>query len=196
MRGRPKKYENGDPPIRINFYIPASVRYKIPEHLNLTEFFTNLLTQIFEDPKKVELKELEKKELELKEELAIIQSKVLKIRREMEEAENIRKAIELKNLYAIWEFWKIIQGSIKVGNLNFSGNKYPEQILGIKFEYDKVSKAIEKKEIISYSIETFEQAIQLSKQYNVQYIGKGEREKEEFDKFLKFYENYKKEVKA
>ncbi|MGC9124010.1 MAG: hypothetical protein ACP5IB_08105 [Thermoplasmata archaeon] len=196
MRGRPKKYETGDPPIRINFYIPASIRYKIPEDLNLTEFFTNLLTQIFDDPKKVELKELEKKELELKEELAIIQSKILKIRREIEEAENIRKAIELKNLYAIWEFWKIIQSSIKIGKLNFSGNKYPEQILGIKFEYDKVGEAIENKDIISYSVETFEQTIQLSKQFNVQYIGKGEREKEEFDKFIKFYENYKKEVKA
>jgi hypothetical protein len=196
MRGRPRKYGKDDPPIKINFYIPASLRYKIPDDVNLTDLFTNILTNLYSDPKKAELKDLEKKEAELKEQLAIVQSQILKLRREIEEAEKIRKEMELKQLYAVWQFWNILRQAVKINGLPFVGNKFPETILGIKFNYDAVQKALKSKEIISYSIETFEQAIQLAKQYNVAYVGNGQNENSEFDRFLKFYDEYKKRVKV
>jgi hypothetical protein len=195
MRGRPRKYGKEDPPIKINFYIPASLRYKIPDDVNLTDLFTNILANLYSDPKKAELKDLEKKEAELKEQLAIVQSQILKLRREIEEAERIRKEMELKQLYAVWQFWNILRQAVKINGLPFVGNKFPETILGIKFNYDAVQKALKSKEIISYSIETFEQAIQLAKQYNVAYVGHGQNEDYEFDRFLKFYDEYKRRVK-
>jgi len=195
MRGRPRKYSIDDPPIKVNFYIPASLRYKIPDDTVLTDLLTNILTNYFDDSKKVELKELEKKEIELKEQLAVVQSKILKLRREMEESEKIKKELELKQSYAVWQFWNILKQSVKINGLPFNGNKYPETILGIKFNYDAVKKALKSKEIIGYSIETFEQAIQLAKQYNVDYVGHGQNEESEFDRFLKFYDEYKKRVK-
>ena len=196
MKGRPRKYDKSDPPIRTAFYLPASIRYKIPEDVNLTELLTNILTNLYGDPKKAELKDLEKKEAELKEQLAIVQSQILKIRREIEEAEKIRREIELKQLYAVWQFWNILRQAVKINGLPFVGNKFPETILGIKFNYDSVQKALKSKEIISYSIETFEQAIQLAKQYNVTYVGHGQNEESEFDRFLKFYDEYKRRVKV
>jgi len=195
MRGRPRKYGKDDPPIKINFYIPASLRYKIPDDVNLTDLFTNILANLYSDPKKAELKDLEKKEAELKEQLAIVQSQILKLRREIEEAEKIRKEMELKQLYAVWQFWNILRQAVKINGLPFVGNKFPETILGIKFNYDAIQKALKSKEIISYSIDTFEQAIQLAKQYNVAYVGHGQNEDSEFDRFLKFYDEYKKRVK-
>jgi|YelNatPaOPRAMG01_1025707.scaffolds.fasta_scaffold107616_3 hypothetical protein len=196
MRGRPRKYGKDDPPIKINFYIPASLRYKIPDDVNLTDLFTNILANLYSDPKKAELKDLEKKEAELKEQLAIVQSQILKLRREIEEAEKIRKEMELKQLYAVWQFWNILRQAVKINGLPFVGNKFPETILGIKFNYDAIQKALKSKEIISYSIDTFEQAIQLAKQYNVAYVGHGQNEDSEFDRFLKFYDEYKKRVKV
>jgi len=195
MRGRPRKYSIDDPPIKVNFYIPASLRYKIPDDTVLTDLLTNILTNYFDDSKKVELKELEKKEIELKEQLAVVQSKILKLRREMEESEKIKKELELKQSYAVWQFWNILKQGVKINRLPFIGNKYPETILGIKFNYDAVEKALKSKEIISYSIETFEQAIQLAKQYNVTYIARGQNEESEFNKFKNFYEEYKRKVK-
>jgi hypothetical protein len=196
MKGRPRKYDKSDPPIRIGFYLPASIRYKIPEDVNLTELLTNILTNLYSDPKKAELKDLEKKEAELKEQLAIVQSQILKIRREIEETEKIKREMELKQLYAVWQFWNILRQAVKINGLPFVGNKFPETILGIKFNYDAVQKALKSKEIISYSIETFEQAIQLAKQYNVAYVGHGQNEDSEFDRFLKFYDEYKRRVKV
>jgi len=196
MRGRPRKYSKDDPPIKINFYIPASLRYKIPDDTVLTDLLTNILTNLYSDPKKAELKELEKEEAELKEQLAIKQSQILKLRREIEESDRIKKEMELKQLYAVWQFWNILKQAVKINGLPFVGNKYPETILGIKFNYDAVQKALKSKEIISYSIETFELAIQLAKQYNVNYIGHGQNEDSEFDRFLKFYDEYKKRVKV
>jgi hypothetical protein len=195
MRGRPRKYGKEDPPIKINFYIPASLRYKIPDDVNLTDLFTNILSNLYSDPKKAELKDLEEKEMELKEQLAIVQSQILKLRREIEEADKIRREIELKQLYAIWQFWNILKQAVKINGLPFVGNKYPETILGIKFNYDAIQKALKSKEIMSYSIETFEQAIQLAEQYNVTYIGHGQNEESEFNKFKNFYDEYKKRVK-
>jgi len=195
MRGRPRKYSKDDPPIKINFYIPASLRYKIPDDTVLTDLLTNILTNLYSDPKKAELKELEKEEAELKEQLAIKQSQILKLRREIEESDRIKKEMELKQLYAVWQFWNILKQAVKINGLPFVGNKYPETILGIKFNYDAVQKALKSKEIISYSIETFELAIQLAKQYNVNYIGHGQNEDSEFDRFLKFNDEYKKRVK-
>jgi hypothetical protein len=196
MRGRPRKYDTYDPPVRVTIYVKASTRNKIPDDVILTELVSNFLDNFVSDTKKMELKELEKRELELKEQLAIIQYQILKLRKEIEEAENIKAELELKQLYAVWEFWNILRQAVKIEGLPFKGNKYPETILGIKFNYDAVENALKSKEIISYSIETFEQAIQLAKQYNVIYIGKGQNEDSEYNRFLKFYDEYKKRVKV
>lgn len=192
MVGRPRKYDYQDPAIRLTVYIPASLRYKIPKNINLTEYITGILQRSFEDPIRVELAELEKKEQELKEELSVVQNKIIKLRKEIEERERLRKEIEARNMYAVFEFWQILKVSAKNHKLNFEGTIYPEKILGIKFDYKEVSKALEEKEITQDDIETFEQIIQIAKKYNVRYIGQGEREKEEFEKFMKFYDNYKK----
>ncbi|MFP3257309.1 MAG: hypothetical protein RXO36_05880 [Candidatus Nanopusillus acidilobi] len=195
MRGRPRKYDIYDPPVRVTVYVPASLRFKIPDDVVLTDLFTNFIANFLNDSKKIELKELEKKEMNLKEQLAIVQSQILKLRREIEQSEKLKEEIEKKELYAIWQFWNILKQGVKINRLPFTGNKYPETILGIKFNYDAVEKALKSKEIISYSIETFEQAIQLAKQYNVNYIGRGQNEESEFNKFKNFYEEYKRKVK-
>jgi len=195
MRGRPRKYDIYDPPVRVTVYVPSSLRNKIPENVILTEAVSRFLEAFVSDTKKMELKELEEKEMNLKEQLAIVQSQILKLRREIEQSEKLKEELEKKEFYAIWQFWNILKQGVKINRLPFTGNKYPEDILGIKFNYNAVEKALESKEIISYSIETFEQAIQLAKQYNVIYIGHGQNEDSEFDKFLKFFDEYKKRVK-
>ncbi|MGC9124182.1 MAG: hypothetical protein ACP5IB_09000 [Thermoplasmata archaeon] len=197
MVGRPRKiYKPGEEPAILHIVLTQEIKNLIPEGANISDEVRKYILFKYGDPKKGELSELKKQRDKLSTELAIINSKIAQLEKEIEEQERLNTYIRMKNLYSIWKFWSIAQESAKRGYVTFTNPDKVESVFGIKFDYRKFEKDIRQKEIQSYHISTFEQAVELSKKYDVKYLGNGLNEEEEFQKFLKFYENYKKEVKV
>jgi hypothetical protein len=193
MVGRPRKqYKEGETPYILHITITEGIRRLIPEEANLSEEIRQYLLIKYGDPKKGELANLKKRRDKLQSELISLNAQIQEKEREIDEQEKLRIYVEAKNLYAIWVFWNIVKDSVKRGILVWSDYDKVETIFGITLNFKELKNDIEKKEIIQYSVETFEQARELAKKYNVKYLGNGLKEKEEFDKFIKFYENYMK----
>jgi len=197
MVGRPRKqYKEGEIPFTLHITVTEAIRRLIPENVNISEEVRQYLLFKYGDPKKGELAYLKKERDKLQNELISINARIQELEREIEEQEKLKVYVEAKNLYAVWVFWNIVKDSAKRGILVWSDYDKVESLFGITLNFKELKNDIEKKEIIQYSVETFEQAKELAKKYNVKYLGNGVKEKEEFDKFVKFYENYiKKGVK-
>ncbi len=197
MVGRPKKkYEPGK--ILVNFHISLTeeIRNLIPEGVNFSEEIRNYILFKYGDPKKGELVELKKQRDKLSTELAIVNSKIAQIEKELEEQEKLQTYMKMKQLYAIWKFWNIAIESIKRGMIVYLDPDKLESVFGITLDLDRLKKDIETRELKSYDIDTFEKAINFAETYDVKYLGNGSIENEEYQKFLKFFENYKKEARA
>jgi len=191
MVGRPRKqYKEGETPSILHIMITESIKRLIPENVNISEEVRQYLLVKYGDPKKGELADLKKERDKLQNKLISLNAQIQEKEREIEEQEKLKVYVEAKNLYAVWVFWNIVKDSVKRGILVWSDYDKVESLFGITLNFKELKNDIEKKEIIQYSVETFEQAKELAKKYNVKYLGNGVKEKEEFDKFVKFYENY------
>jgi hypothetical protein len=191
MVGRPRKqYKEGETPYILHITITEGIRKLIPEDTNLSEEIRQYLLFKYGDPKRGKLADLKKRRDKLQNELISLNAQIQEEEREIEEQEKLKVYIEAKNLYAVWVFWNIVKDSVKRGVLVWSDYDKVESLFGITLNFKELKNDIEKKEIIQYSVETFEQAQEMAKKYNVKYLGNGVKEKEEFDKFIKFYENY------
>ena len=191
MVGRPRKqYKEGETPLILHIMVTEAIRKLIPENVNISEEVRQYLLFKYGDPKKGELAYLKKERDKLQNELISVNARIQELEREIEEQEKLKVYVEAKNLYAVWVFWNIVKDSVKRGILVWSDYDKVESLFGITLNFKELKNDIEKKDIIQYSVETFEQAKELAKKYNVKYLGNGVKEKEEFDKFVKFYENY------
>ncbi|MFP3257204.1 MAG: hypothetical protein RXO36_05350 [Candidatus Nanopusillus acidilobi] len=194
--GRPRKvYKDGQEPRYIHIVLTKEIVDAMGPNVNASEEARKYFYFRFVNPIKGKLEELKKERDKLQNQLVIINLQIQELEKEMAEQEELKKLIELKDLYAIWVFWNIVKDSTKKGILVWTDYDKVESLFGVTMNFKELEKDIKKKEIIQYSIETFEQAKELAKKYDVKYLGNGIKEEEEFNKFKRFYDNYKKEVK-
>ncbi len=197
MVGRPRKnYKPGEIPVILHISLTQDIKNLIPNNLNVSEEIRKYILFKYGNPKKGELIELKKQRDKLTTELAIINSKIAELEKELEEQEKLQTYIKTKNLYAVWKFWAIANESIKRGVLVYTDPDKLESVFGMTLNLNKLGKDIESRELNSYSIDTFEKAVELAKKYDVKYLGNGLNEEEEFQKFLRFFDKNQKEARA